>query len=328
MPDPTERSPPRCAVTILLGFLIAACSSCWAPSRSGPTLRSRSPLGSAWGSSSAAASALLWAARAADRTDAHRRPRGVDRRRAPADPHGREHHHLPDPGRGGGPLRLEPAPRGRRGHGRGAVLWATDVLTLDEALGGFGDPTVIYIAALFVVSEALDATGVTAWVGQLLVARARVRADQGWSASIMVVCAVVTALISVNGAVAALVPVVVVIALRVRLPTSQLLMPLAFGAHAGALLPSRAARSTCSSPTPPTRQGSGGSASSSSPLAGIPLLIGTVVITLLIGDRVLPHRNADIDGARLQRAGRHPGGGLRPRGRTSSSVGTRASPSW
>ena len=58
-------------------------------------------------------------------------------------------------------------------------LWATDVLTLDEALSGFGDPTVIYIAALFVVSEALDATGVTAWVGQLLVA-APGRADQGW----------------------------------------------------------------------------------------------------------------------------------------------------
>ena len=34
----------------------------------------------------------------------------------------------------------------------------------------------------------------------------------------MVICALVTALISVNGAVAALVPVVVVIAIRVRLP--------------------------------------------------------------------------------------------------------------
>ena len=40
-------------------------------------------------------------------------------------------------------------------------LWATDVLDLDQALGGFGDPTVIFIASLFVVSEALDATGVT-----------------------------------------------------------------------------------------------------------------------------------------------------------------------
>ena len=47
------------------------------------------------------------------------------------------------------------------------ALWATGVLDLAEAFKGFGDPTVIFIAALFVVSEALDATGVTAWVGDL-----------------------------------------------------------------------------------------------------------------------------------------------------------------
>ena len=99
--------------------------------------------------------------------------------------------------------------------GSSLSLWATGVLDLDEALGGFGDPTVIYIAALFVVSEALDATGVTAWVGQQLVERAG-NAPIAVVGLVMVVCALVTALISVNGAVAALVPVVVVIAIRVR----------------------------------------------------------------------------------------------------------------
>ena len=51
-------------------------------------------------------------------------------------------------------------------------LWLTGILDLDQALAGFGDPTVIFIAALFVVSEALDSTGVTAWAGQQLIARA------------------------------------------------------------------------------------------------------------------------------------------------------------
>jgi di/tricarboxylate transporter len=37
---------------------------------------------------------------------------------------------------------------------------------------GFGDPTVIFIAALFVVSEALDATGITVYAGRQLVQRA------------------------------------------------------------------------------------------------------------------------------------------------------------
>ena len=51
-------------------------------------------------------------------------------------------------------------------------LWATGVLELDQALAGFGDPAVIFIASLFVVSESLDATGVTAWAGQELIDRA------------------------------------------------------------------------------------------------------------------------------------------------------------
>ncbi len=49
-------------------------------------------------------------------------------------------------------------------------LWATDVLTLEQSLAGFGDPSVLLIASLFVVSErALDASGVTGRLGQQLV---------------------------------------------------------------------------------------------------------------------------------------------------------------
>src|SRR5262245_62298500 len=52
----------------------------------------------------------------------------------------------------------------------------------------------------------------------------------------MLLVAVVTALISVNGAIAALLPVVVVTAIRLGRSTSQLLMPLVFAAHAGSML--------------------------------------------------------------------------------------------
>jgi di/tricarboxylate transporter len=52
----------------------------------------------------------------------------------------------------------------------------------------------------------------------------------------MIVVALLTAVISVNAAVPALLPMVVVIALQVGQAPSQLLMPLAFGAHAGSLL--------------------------------------------------------------------------------------------
>ena len=53
--------------------------------------------------------------------------------------------------------------------GAALALFFSGVLTLDESLAGFGDPAVILIAALFVVSEGLDATGVTTWLGRMLV---------------------------------------------------------------------------------------------------------------------------------------------------------------
>src|SRR6478752_6489463 len=119
--------------------------------------------------------------------------------------------------------------------GAALTLWATDVLSLDEALGGFGDPTVLFIASLFVVSEALDASGVTAWVGQELVGHVG-ESRTRLIVYTMALVALLTALINVNGAVAALVPVAVVMAVRTGRSPAQLMLPLAFGAHAGSLL--------------------------------------------------------------------------------------------
>src|SRR6188474_1152192 len=99
--------------------------------------------------------------------------------------------------------------------GTALTLWATGVLSLEQALAGFGDPTVIFIASLFVVSEALDATGVTAWAGQGLIARAG-DSQARVVVLVLLLVAVLTALISVNGSVAALMPVVAVMAIRLR----------------------------------------------------------------------------------------------------------------
>lgn len=97
--------------------------------------------------------------------------------------------------------------------GSALTLYGLGVLTLPEALAGFGDPAVILIAALFVVSEALDATGVTTWVGQALVEKAGSGTRRLMLLS-MLLAAVLTAVIGLNGAVATLVPMAVVMALR------------------------------------------------------------------------------------------------------------------
>ena len=174
--------------------------------------------------------------------------------------------------------------------GTALSLWATGVLEYEQALAGFGDPTVVFIAALFVVSEGLDASGVTAWAGQELSARvgeSRVRLV----VFLMLLVAFLTALISVNGAVAALLPVAVVLAVRLRRPPSQLLMPLAFGAHAGSLLALTGTPVNVIVSDAADEAGVGRFGFFEFALVGLPLVVGTIAIIVLFGERLLPHRS-------------------------------------
>jgi di/tricarboxylate transporter len=168
-------------------------------------------------------------------------------------------------------------------------LWATGVLTLDQALAGFGDPSVLFIASLFVVSEALDASGVTGWLGQRLVdssGESRRRA----LVLTMLACAGLTALITPNGSVAALLPVVVVMAVRTRRSPSQLLLPLAFAAHAGGLLVLTASPVNVVVSEAADDAGVGAFGFFEFALVGIPLLVGSIAIAVVFGDRLVPDR--------------------------------------
>ena len=175
--------------------------------------------------------------------------------------------------------------------GTALALYATGILDLGQALAGFGDPAVIFIASLFVVSAGLEATGVTAWTGQMLISRV---GDSRTRLMVftMLVVALLTALISVNGAVAALLPVVVVTAVRLARPTSQLLMPFVFAAHAGSLL--------ALTGTPVNVLVSDAALDAGLPpfgyfefaLVGVPLLAGTILIAVLFGQRLLPDRHS------------------------------------
>src|SRR3954454_21051785 len=62
-------------------------------------------------------------------------------------------------------------PTGLVAVGVSLALLATGILDLPQAFAGFSDPAVILIASLFVVSEGLDSSGLTAWAGRQLVQR-------------------------------------------------------------------------------------------------------------------------------------------------------------
>lgn len=170
------------------------------------------------------------------------------------------------------------------------LLSGSDIGIVYSVLGAV---VVLFIAALFVVSEGLDATGVTTWAGQRLigsVGQSRTRLI----VLTMLLVAGLTALISVNGAVAALLPMVVVIALRLGRAPSQLLMPLAFAAHAGSQLaltgsPVNILVSEAADDVSGTGFGFVEFA-----IVGIPLLVGTIAIVVLFGAKLLPHRVAEV----------------------------------
>ncbi|HVK45873.1 MAG TPA: SLC13 family permease, partial [Micropruina sp.] len=182
------------------------------------------------------------------------------------------------------------------------ALWATGVLDLNQALAGFGDPTVIFIATLFVVSDALDSIGVTAWAAQQVVGRGGGNPRR----LVIMICllvAVLTALISVNGSVAALIPVVVV-AIRVGQAPSRLLIPLAFAAHAGSMLALTGTPVNIIVSQAAAAAGGRPFGFFEFALAGLPMVIGTVVIIVLLGPGLLPERTpssmpADI-GAQME----------------------------
>jgi di/tricarboxylate transporter len=176
--------------------------------------------------------------------------------------------------------------------GSALTLAATGVLSLDQALAGFGDTTVLFIAALFVVSEGIDSTGVTTWAGQQLIDRAGPSRTR-LIILMMLLVALLTAVISVNGAVAALLPMVVVIALRVARAPSSLLMPLAFGAHAGSLLALTGTPVHILVSDAAIEAGEAGFSYFEFGLVGVPVVIGAIAIVVMFGTRLLPERVAE-----------------------------------
>lgn len=109
------------------------------------------------------------------------------------------------------------------------------ILTPSEALAGFSNSVVIMIAGLFVVGAGLLRTGLAGMAGKLLLK---------WSGDnelklfvlLMVIVAFVGAFMSNTGTVALMLPVVVSIAISIKVSPSKFLMPLSYIASMSGLM--------------------------------------------------------------------------------------------
>ncbi|HAV04734.1 MAG TPA: SLC13 family permease, partial [Pseudomonas sp.] len=107
------------------------------------------------------------------------------------------------------------------------ALPLTGVLSVQEALAGFSDPSVVLIAALFVIGDGLVRTGIAYRLGDWLM-RAAGRSETRLLVLLMLAVAGLGSVMSSTGVVAVFIPVVLGIANRMKVSPRRLLMPLAF----------------------------------------------------------------------------------------------------
>lgn len=172
--------------------------------------------------------------------------------------------------------------------GASLALVFTGVLTAPEFISGIGDSVVILIAALLVIATGLEMAGVSAWAGQLLINRTGTSSMRR-IILIMIVAGVFTALIGMNGAVAAMLPVIVVVAIRTQEPPSRLMIPLAFACLTASKLTLLGTPVNVIALAQAEEIGEHIGFFEWSVL-GIPLLVGTIVIVVLLGRFLLPER--------------------------------------
>ncbi len=111
----------------------------------------------------------------------------------------------------------------------------SDVLTLQEAVAGFGNPTVLLIAVLFVVGEGLVRTGVAVAVGNWLM---RVSGNSEIRLLVLLIVSVagLGAFMSSTGVVAIFIPVILSICAKTDNSPSRLMMPMAYAALVSGML--------------------------------------------------------------------------------------------
>ncbi len=115
------------------------------------------------------------------------------------------------------------------------ALAVSGILTVNEAVAGFSDTSVLMIGGLFIVGEALVATGVAAAMGQWL-ARVGRGSEVRLLVLLMVVVASVGAFMSSTGIVAIFIPVVLGLVAETGASRSRLMMPLSVAALISGLM--------------------------------------------------------------------------------------------
>lgn len=112
------------------------------------------------------------------------------------------------------------------------TLYLTDLVTVEEAFSGFSNPAVITVASMFVIGAGISNTGFIHRTAEKLLSFSN-KSEIKLIVGLMLTVACLSAFINNIGATAILMPVVATISQKNNIPTSKLLIPLAFGSLLG-----------------------------------------------------------------------------------------------
>jgi di/tricarboxylate transporter len=115
------------------------------------------------------------------------------------------------------------------------ALALTGLVTAEQAFDGFSNGAVITVWAMFILSEGLTRTGIADIIGRQVMKLGGQR-EVTMILVIMITGAVLSAFMNNIGVAALMLPVVVDVARRTRIPASRLLMPLAYSTLLGGLM--------------------------------------------------------------------------------------------
>ena len=170
------------------------------------------------------------------------------------------------------------------------IVVITGLVPVEQAFLGFGNPAVITVAAVLVLSKGLQNSGLVEIIGQFLMKMRGGTTVQLFALTGIV--ALLSAFMNNVGALALILPVVLQISAKKQIPSSKLLMPLAFASLLGGM--------TTLIGTPPNiiassfREASSGSSFSLFDFSyvGVAVAVAGILFISLVGWRLIPVRRS------------------------------------